>query len=105
MNKLDTLSETLAAVAKEGYAATFKMDGGKLHCLQNDRLYGPGDLAIVNHYRFEGASNPDDTSVIYVLECEDGTKGIIVDAYGAYAAPDLDEFLKQIRMNETDPAH
>lgn len=105
MNKLDTLSETLEGVAAEGYTHSFKLEDGKLRCLETKQTYAPSNMSIVNHYRFEGSSNPDDMSVLYVLECDDGTKGTIVDAYGAYAAPGLDDFIKQIRMNESDPAH
>ena len=36
-------------------------------------------------YRFEGMSDPDDNAVVYALEAADGTKGVIVDAYGTYA--------------------
>jgi hypothetical protein len=42
-------------------------------------------LTIVEHHRFEGMSDPDDSSVVYALEASNGLKGLLVDAYGAYA--------------------
>lgn len=105
MHKLDTLSETINAVVNGGYSATFKLDGDELRCLESNRTYKPSEMTIVDHFRFEGASDPDDTSVLYVLECDDGVKGSIVDAYGMYAAPGLDEFIKKISLDEPDPSH
>lgn len=103
MNQFSTLSEALDAARKDGYTASFKIDGDRLRCLETDRMYGPADMTIVNHHRFEGVSNPDDMSVLYLLECSDGTKGAIVDAYGTYAAAGLDEFIKKVPLDERHP--
>ena len=58
------------------------------------------NLAIVEHYRFEGASDPDDMSIVYALESSDGTRGTIADAYGVYANPQLAEFFTGVTMQE-----
>lgn len=50
-----------------------------------DRTFKSDDLTIVEHHRFEGMSDPDDSSVVYALEASNGLKGVLVDAYGAYA--------------------
>lgn len=105
MDRYGTLSQTLAAVEHDGYSASFKFEDDGLRCLETDRIYEPTSMTIVDHYRFEGASNPDDTSVLYLLECSDGTKGTLIDAYGAYAAPGLAEFIKELPLDEADPAH
>jgi hypothetical protein len=36
-------------------------------------------------YRFEGDSNPDDSSIVYAISSNTGLKGTLVDAYGAYS--------------------
>lgn len=105
MDEYGTLSEALEAAVNEGYSASFKMDADKLRCIESDRVYEPGSMMVVNHFRFEGTSNPDDMSVLYLVQCDDGTRGTIVDAYGTYAAPGLAEFIKRLPLDEGHPRH
>lgn len=42
-------------------------------------------------------SDPDDSSVLYALEGPDGTKGLLVAAYGAYADAGLGTALKKTK--------
>jgi hypothetical protein len=54
----------------------------------------------VEHYRFEGASDPDDMSVVYAIKIDNGLKGIVADAFGVYANPDLGGFLEKVTIQE-----
>jgi hypothetical protein len=36
-------------------------------------------------YRFEGMTNPDDSSILFAISSSDGLKGTLGDAYGVYA--------------------
>lgn len=54
----------------------------------------------MKHYRFEGISDPDDMSVVYAIESGDGTRGIIGDAFGVYANPELGGFLNNVAIQE-----
>ncbi len=69
------------------------------------KTYQPEDLKILRTYRFEGASDPSDSSVLYVLEANDGLIGYSIDAYGVYSNHDddgYDEFIRQIPIQEVD---
>ncbi len=77
----------------QGYCRSFKLDNGLLRCSETDKAYRPKDMKICGTYRFEGASDPDDSRVVYALETSDGNKGMVVDAYGIYASPELAQFL------------
>ena len=57
-------------------------------------------MKIVNFYRFEGNSNPDDMSVMYAIETSDGLKGTLTDAYGLYSDDDTGEFLKEVESHK-----
>lgn len=84
---------------KEGYTADFVVTDGSMHAMsddQNQKTYAPEDVTIVDFYRFEGESNPDDMSILYVIEANDGVKGTISSAFGTYANTDVDEFLKKV---------
>ena len=62
-----------------------------------DRTFKSDDLTIVEHHRFEGMSVPDDSSVAYALEASNGLKGVLVDAYGAYANWKTGDLLKHTK--------
>jgi hypothetical protein len=66
------------------------------------RTFKAEDLTIVEHYRFEGARDPDDVSVVYAIETADGIRGTIADAFGVYANAQLGSFLNNVRIRE-DP--
>jgi hypothetical protein len=69
------------------------------------KYYNPEDLTIIKTFRFEGDSNPDDSSIIYLIEAKDGLIGYSMDAYGVYSNHDddkYDEFIKQIPKEDRD---
>lgn len=71
----------------------------------NGKFYTPEDLKILRTYRFEGASDPADSSILYIIEANDGLTGYSIDAYGAYSNHEddgYDDFIKQIPIEETD---
>ena len=51
---------------------------------------------MVNFFRFEGTSSPEDNAILYVIETSDGEKGTLVDAYGMYSDPYVDRFIKNV---------
>lgn len=93
---LKSLSACLAKMISLGYTEDFKAEDDGLRALRSDKLYRPDDVTIVNFYRFEGASNPDDMSIMYAIETNDGTKGTLVDAYGTYASPEVNQFILEV---------
>lgn len=81
-----TLSETLNALVKRGYTHDFNIREDCLICHQNNAVLSPEDFQIDKVYRFEGASNPDDQSVLYAISSEKfNIKGTLVNGYGISA--------------------
>ena len=69
------------------------------------KMYKPDELLIIKTYRFEGDSDPSDSSVLYLIEANDGLVGYSLDAYGVYSNhedDDYDEFIRKIPVNERD---
>lgn len=85
-------------LSKDGFTQDFVVRDGRLFTMSNEqnKSYGPGEVTIVDFYRFEGESDPDDMSILYALETNDGVKGTISSAYGIYAESDSLEFFKQV---------
>lgn len=101
MNNFDTMTEAIQAAADAGFFESFKLEKERIRSIESGKGYAPADVKIVNHHRFEGQTSEDDMSIVYLIECSDGAKGAIVDAYGTYANSDLAQFLSGVRMDET----
>lgn len=93
---MKTLAFCLNKVVSEGYSENFKVTEEGLLSLETEKLYHPDEIQIVNFFRFEGASDPSDSAILYVMETIDGAKGTLTDAYGMYADPDIDKFIKEV---------
>jgi hypothetical protein len=96
MEDMKTLASCLNKASSDGYTHNFKIMEEGLQSLENGKLYQPDEVDIVNFFRFEGVSDPDDSAILYVIETNDGTKGTLTDAYGMYADQNIDSFIKQV---------
>ncbi len=85
-------------LTQDGFTEDFRVCDGRLETISNERSkgYAPDEVTIVDFYRFEGESNPDDMSILYAIQTTDGVKGTISSAFGVYADADVDEFLKKV---------
>jgi hypothetical protein len=69
------------------------------------KTYKPNELKIIKVYRFEGESDPSDSSVLYIIEArEDGLVGYSIDAYGIYSNHEdeegYDNFLRNVPLED-----
>lgn len=88
----------LAQLRNEGYTVDFKVtDNLKLSSMDDKQQFAPEEVQIVNFYRFEGESHPDDMAILYVVETSSGAKGTISDAYGPYSDETVENFMKQVK--------
>ena len=53
---------------------------------------------IDKFYRFEGASNPDNSAIVYAISSRDGLKVTVLDAYGVYADSLTTEMIKKLKI-------
>lgn len=100
---MSTLSGVLEKLRKQRYDNEFTMEG-ECFTTTNGNKYMPDDLTIIKTYRFEGDSDPADSSVLYVIEAKDGLIGYVMDIYGAESEHDaaFDDFVRQIPMKDRD---
>lgn len=96
MPYMKSLSSCLNKMVEDGYSADFKATDEGLFRLDTHKVYFPNDVKVVNFYRFEGPSNPEDNAILYVIETSDGVKGTLIDAYGTYSDPYVDRFIKNV---------
>lgn len=94
---MTTLTECLNLAAAHGYTASFRAtDDENLFITDGARNLRPEDVRIPNFYRFEGASNPDDMAILYLIETQEGINGVLVDAYGTYSDAKTSEFVQAV---------
>lgn len=93
---MKSMATLLNKVFNDGYTEDFKVNDQGLVSIQHGKVYQPGEVNIVNFFRFEGTSNPDDEAVLYVIETADGVKGTLTDAYGVYQDQHISSFIKQV---------
>ena len=85
MRDCQNLVEALNDLKARGYENDFNLKPFCVECASLQLQLHPEDFEIKETYRFEGMSNPDDSSVVYAIESLSGIKGVMVDAYGVYA--------------------
>jgi len=69
------------------------------------KSYNPDELKIIKTYRFEGESDPADSSILYLIEANDGLQGYSLDAYGVYSDQidqSYDDFIRKIPVEDRD---
>ena len=94
--ELTTQVKVEARLNAEGFTKDFRVTEGRLSSYDNDKTYGPEEVKIIDFFRFEGETNPDDMAILYAIECNDGTRGTISNSYGPLADTDIDAFLVQV---------
>ena len=95
------LGQCLGKLEERGFHDQYKIEKGRLHCLDSGKMFSPEDVKAVNFYRFEGPSNPDDMSILFAIETIDGRKGTLIDAYGLYADNDMGDFMRTVETHKT----
>ncbi|QJP33168.1 phosphoribosylpyrophosphate synthetase [Nonlabens sp. Ci31] len=85
----DTLSTAIEDLQSKGYNTNFDLVEDGVHSKDLKKQWKAGEIEVVQFYRFEGMSSAGDNSILYVLECKTGEKGLLVNAYGAdqYISP------------------
>ena len=95
-----TLSETINGLIKLGYTHDFNVDKDCLKCHQTDVTLEPEDFQIDKVYRFEGASNPDDQSILYAISSiKFAMRGTLVNGYGISSDDQTSRLVEKLRTN------
>ncbi len=68
--------------------------------IRKGRHMPPDELLLEKTEGYEGDSNPSDSAIVYAITGNDGTKGILIDSYGAYSDPKLAKIIGDIPVRE-----
>lgn len=78
-----TLSQQIKELQEKGFTANFDTLEDSLVNLKDKTEVDMNDFEVDEYYRFEGMTNPSDASILYAIHTKDGTKGTLVESYGA----------------------
>lgn len=93
---LKSMVACLTKVVNDGFKEDFKATAQGLISLLDNTVYGPEQVKLVNFFRFEDYSNPNDKAVLYLFETANGHKGTLIDTQGPEADPMVDRFIHQM---------
>jgi len=86
---LETLTAAVDRLERAGFRESFRVREDKLFSLDRQRLYDPEELIVREIVRFEGESDPGDSTVLFALRSRDGSmRGTFVAGYGTAADPE-----------------
>lgn len=95
-NEMNTLASVINLQIARGYTEDFKVNTMGILALKKEKIYQPGQIKVVDFYRFEGISDPGDESILYVIETNDGIKGTLVDSFGANSDELTSAFMQKV---------
>jgi hypothetical protein len=97
--EMTTLSTVMEKLRLNKWDNEFRWTPEGFHASKG-KNYLPEELKIIKTYRFEGDSDPSDSSILYIIEANDGLTGYSLDSYGVYSdhadEEGYDNFIRKI---------
>ncbi|GAA4752208.1 phosphoribosylpyrophosphate synthetase [Flavisolibacter ginsenosidimutans] len=90
-------SHAIDDLRKRGFTTDFNLDENCLVC--GEQQFNADQFEIHEVYRFEGASDPGDESVVYGIESNNGVKGVLVDGYGYSSSPKNAAIIQKLKIH------
>lgn len=81
----DTMTEALNDLKARGYRYDFNIADDCLACSVLNAQFTQDMFEVDEVYRFEGPTDPADSSVLYAITSSSGVKGTLVNGFGMYA--------------------
>lgn len=94
--QMKTMVSCTNMLEKLGYKTHFMAVPEGLKSLTTEYIYKPEDVKIVNFYRFEDESNPEDSAILYAIETANGERGTLAGAYVRESHNDLYHFIQEV---------
>ena len=98
-HQYDTLLDAVNDLKKRGFTYDLSVQENKVFCPVKQCGFDPEDFEIVEFYRFEGISDPEDNSIVYAIKSDkDNIKGVLINAYGVYADTKVSELVEKMKI-------
>lgn len=97
LSQSNTMTQDIEAARKEGFLIEFYFRNGRIHCRNSSKKYDHNECLLVEYCRHEGMNDPGDGSILFLIECVDGSKGYLTSGYGIYADTDTVDFILSLK--------
>ncbi len=101
-NSYSSLSVAIRDLQNKGYTEDFNLVEDGVESKNLKRKWKADSLDVIKYYRFEGMTNPGDNSILYVIETDDGNKGLLVNNYSAKGDNISREMIKKLNIHHKD---
>lgn len=92
----DTLVEAIDGLRAQGYSEDFNLSHNCIESSTKNHRILHDEFEIDKFFRFEGESNPDDSSILYAISSSKyQVKGLLVNAFGIYSEDITDALLQK----------
>ena len=99
MKQYNSVIEALESLKQRGFIYDFNLDEKKVCAPDRKSSYTSEEFKIVEVYRFEGQTNPSESSVVYAIQSDKyNLKGFLVNAYGMYADTHSTELVSKMHV-------
>ena len=98
LNRYHNLSGAITDLRSRGYVDSFRLNQDKLQCLRTQKNYVEEDMQVIEYHRFLSKGKPDESSILLVVECHDGLKGLVTSSYGTYYDIPLMKFIDKVKI-------
>jgi hypothetical protein len=98
----NSLAEAVDDLTQMGYKENFRAEEEFIVALHSGKSYKPGDLVISEIFRFEGMTDPADSTQLMAIETKDGTQGTLVLTFGAKHSQNEDLIRKIEVIRDSD---
>lgn len=92
----------IKALKDVGYDQEYQITPEGLENLESGTVFQPDQIKIMDHFRYEGISDPEDMAILYTIVANSGEKGTIIDAFGTYGNEELMNFIKKVDDHTID---
>lgn len=92
----EDLADAVEHYKNLGFTHTFRLENGKITCEEDDCIYLPQNLRIIESYRHERMTDPGTDETVYAIESDSGIKGILIAAFGMYVEPEKAEIISKL---------
>lgn len=99
MNSYESLSVAIAELNKRGFTQDFNLHPEWIECAPLKLRLAPEEFHVDEVHRFEGMTDPDDSSILFAISSTSGIKGLLVDAYGVYAESLSPLMIQKLRID------
>lgn len=93
------MTRKIRLLEDKGYKSSFSVVGGQLS-VGHEIFCEDDEISLDATYRIEAESDPNNQAIIYAISCKNPkVKGLLINSFGIYADPDIDEFIHKIDVH------